>query len=290
MGESIVVGIVVRYKHFIMGFSPDLFVVIGDVHAQLGLALSALAQIEQEQGCRIAQVFSVGDLGLFLSERDWDFFTGPKRHKHPEWSPAIREAWNLWQWQLAMIGGNHEPWHKLRVFDPGKFGEKLTYTNGVVLPHSLRGLVVVGLSGIGRELKQSHPAELAWQEVLTECQCEKISRKELTYYRSQDVTAAANASPAHILLTHDWPADPNGDDVGTPRVERSIASVVRPTFHFCGHHHRSAAFAAGGTDVRALNLISDDPIQHRPKTGWAWIGTWGNGMLHEIGLWPQGNT
>ena len=68
--------------------SPDLFVVIGDVHAQVRLALTALTQIQQEQGCRIAQVFSVGDLGLFLSEQDWDFFTGPSRHKHPEWSPS----------------------------------------------------------------------------------------------------------------------------------------------------------------------------------------------------------
>jgi hypothetical protein len=46
--------------------SPDLLVVIGDVHAQLALALRALERIEQEQGRRIAQVFSVGDFGLFL--------------------------------------------------------------------------------------------------------------------------------------------------------------------------------------------------------------------------------
>jgi hypothetical protein len=35
---------------------PNLFVVIGDVHAQVGLALTALAQIEQEQGSRIAHL------------------------------------------------------------------------------------------------------------------------------------------------------------------------------------------------------------------------------------------
>ena len=120
-----------------MSCNPELFVVIGDVHAQVKLALTALAEIEHEHGCRIAQVFSVGDLGLFLNEEDWAFFTGPNRHKHPEWSPAIREAWNLWEWPLAMIGGNHEPWHRLRVFDPGNFGGRLTYTNGGVLPHCL---------------------------------------------------------------------------------------------------------------------------------------------------------
>jgi hypothetical protein len=110
-----------------------------------------LAQIEQEQGRRIVQVFSVGDLGLFLREEEWSFFTGPAKHKHSEWSPAIREAWNLWHWPLAIIGGNHESWHNLRVFDPGNYGGRLTYTNGRVLLHNLSGLIVVGLSGIRRE-------------------------------------------------------------------------------------------------------------------------------------------
>jgi hypothetical protein len=105
----------------IMSPNPELFVVIGDVHAKV-----ALARVEQEQGRKIAQVFSVGDFGLFLSESDWDFFTGPARHKHPDWSPEIRKAWTRWQWPLAMIGGNHEPWHRLRVFDPGNFGDKLS--------------------------------------------------------------------------------------------------------------------------------------------------------------------
>jgi hypothetical protein len=53
-----------------MSGHPDLFVVIGDVHSEVTLALRALTQIEQEQGRRIAQVFSVGDFGLFLREED----------------------------------------------------------------------------------------------------------------------------------------------------------------------------------------------------------------------------
>ena len=267
-----------------MSGHPDLFVVIGDVHAQVALALRALTQIEQERGRRIAQVFSVGDLGLFLCEEDWSFFSGPARHRHPEWSPAIWEAWNLWQWPLAMIGGNHEPWHKLRVLDPGYFGGRLTYTNGGVLAHNLSGLIVVGLSGIRREPKEERSAELSWQEIVAQCRWGKINRKELSYYRSQDVTAAANVGPAHILLTHDWPTDPDMDDAGTPRAEQLIASTVRPKFHFCGHHHRSAAFATGGTEVRALNMIADNARQDRPKPGWAWLGTWDGETLREIGL------
>jgi hypothetical protein len=115
----------------------------------------------------------------------------------------------------------------------------------------------VGLSGTRRGAREERFAKPAWQEILAQCRCGKISRKEITYYRSQEVTAAANAGPAHILLTHDWPADPDMDDAGAPRAELLIASAVRPKFHFCGHRHRSAAFAAGGTEVRALNRIGD---------------------------------
>jgi hypothetical protein len=71
-----------------MSDHPDFFVVIGDVHSQVALALRALTQIEQEQGRRIAQVFSVGDLGLFLCAKDWNFFTGPRKHRHLDWSPG----------------------------------------------------------------------------------------------------------------------------------------------------------------------------------------------------------
>ncbi len=89
--------------------SAEILVVMGDVHANLPLALRGLERIEEECGQAIAQVFSVGDLGLFLDPLDWNFLSGPKKHRHPERTPAIVEAWNAWRWPLAMIGGNHEP-------------------------------------------------------------------------------------------------------------------------------------------------------------------------------------
>ena len=156
------------------------------------------------------------------------------------------------------------------MFDPGYFGEKLTYTNGGVLPHRLSGLIVVGLPGIQRKSEEAHAAEPTWQETLAQCQARKISRRELTYYRPEEVTVAANASAAHILLTHDWPADPNKDEAYPPRVEQSIATATRPMFHFCGHHHRSGAFATAGTKVRALNAIGNNADQNRLEPGRAW--------------------
>ena len=69
--------------------SAEILVVMGDVHANLPLALRGLERIEEEYARSIAQVFSVGDLGLFLDPLDWNFLSGPKKHRHPERTPAI---------------------------------------------------------------------------------------------------------------------------------------------------------------------------------------------------------
>lgn len=129
---------------------PDarLLVVMGDVHAHVALAAEALERIEAERGRPVAQVFSVGDLGMFLDVDDWRWLTGPKKHRHPEWSAAIARAWEAWRWPLSAIAGNHEPFGPLRAWDPGHFGGKLAYTNAGELAHSIPGLRVYGLSGI----------------------------------------------------------------------------------------------------------------------------------------------
>jgi hypothetical protein len=89
-----------------------LIAVIGDVHHHIGLAAEGLVRIEQELGQPVAQVFSVGDLGLFLDESDWDFLTGPKKYRKPDDSPKIRAAWKSWHRPLSAIAGNHEPLHR----------------------------------------------------------------------------------------------------------------------------------------------------------------------------------
>ena len=127
---------------------PALIAVIGDVHHHIALAAEGLSRIENETGRAIAQVFSVGDLGLFLDEEDWNFLTGPKKYRAPEESPAIRRAWKSWRWPLSMIAGNHEPFHSLRDCDASYFSFKLEFTNAGKLTHSVSGLEVAGLSGI----------------------------------------------------------------------------------------------------------------------------------------------
>lgn len=92
-----------------MPASPQIFVVIGDVHDNIRFALESLRRLEEEQGIAISQLFSIGDFGLFLNEEDWQWLTGPAKYRRPERSAEIRQAWKEWPWPLAMIGGimNH---------------------------------------------------------------------------------------------------------------------------------------------------------------------------------------
>ncbi len=135
-------------------------------------------------------MFSVGDVGLFLDRDDWNYLTGPSKHRHPEWSSLIAAAWEQWRWPLAIIGGNHEPYHRLRTFDPAHFGSKLTYTNAGALKHQVDGLNVYGLSGIyhpdhlsfGPSVRRGEPKPRSWDDLVHLAKGNKEALKRLTYY------------------------------------------------------------------------------------------------------------
>ena len=271
-----------------------LVVVIGDVHARIELALRGLRQLEKELGRPIAQVFSVGDFGLFLQEDDWKWLTGPSRHQHPDWSPRIRAAWEEWPWPLSMIGGNHEPYLRLRVFDPDYFGPKLSYTNAGVLAHSIPGLRVCGLSGI------YHPQFLAystnedlrplagrrlhsWAQVVDAVQHRHLSAKRLTYYKEEELDAIMGlpAQP-HLLLLHDWPKAPEFTHFRYDRrPEGEILETLQPQIVCCGHHHTAASFDQSGAVVHALNIIARD-YGNQISPGWALPLEW-NAGAHSLG-------
>lgn len=292
----------------------SLAVVMGDVHAHLALAAAALARIEAERGRPVAQVFSVGDLGLFVDAEDWRWFAGPKKHRHPEWSTSIARSWAAWRWPLSTIAGNHEPFGSLRAWDAGHFGGKLLYTDAGELAHTLPGLRVCGLSGI------FHPEHLGfhapeercaperprdWPALVAAVAAGRASARRLCYHK-QDELDHLRSLPAHphLLLTHDWPAWPAGVQPPSPahadKPEAMLLKALRPAFHLCGHHHRPAAFRVGATEVRALNILStgeDAPGRaRRPRVapGWAALFGWTppsettdeEGRLVELGFWP----
>ena len=278
-----------------------LVAVIGDVHHQIGLAAEGLKRIELEFGRPITQVFSVGDFGLFLNESDWDFLAGPKKYRSPETSPEIRAAWSAWHWPLSMIGGNHEPFHLLRDWNPAAFSDKLQYTDAGELQHSIPGLRVAGLSGIHhpehmdfltegeRNSPRMHRLD-SWSGMVDLVSSGIFSCKRLTYYKQHEIIhlCALDFSPDLVLL-HDWPVTPNHIlEIERCRPEAKILDALKPRFLCCGHHHTSARFKVHNTDVIALNLITTKELSHHRKiqAGWASLFSWDGESLQLLQIWP----
>ena len=296
-----------------MNPEPLLLVVMGDVHAHLALAAEALERIEAEFARPVAQVFSVGDLGLFVDVEDWRWLTGPKKHRHPEWTPAIARVWSSWRWPLSAIAGNHEPFGPLRAWDPAHFGDKLAYTDAGQLAHALPGLRVYGLSGIHHpdhpgfhSLEESRRPDRArdWPSLVAAVAAGRASPKRLCYHKEEELDRLISlpACP-HLLLTHDWPTWPDGVHSPTAahaaKPEGLLLEGLRPAFHLCGHHHRHAAFRVDQTEVRALNIITREDHadgwgrSHAVNPGWAVLFEWtpgpgagADGELVELGFWP----
>lgn len=270
----------------------NLVVAVGDLHAQLPLALRGLRQLEAEFAAPIQQVFAVGDVGLFLTPADWRFLTGPSKHKHPEHSAAIAKAWAAWPWPFAMIGGNHEPYHQLRALEPGQFGPAFSYTNAGNLPQTIPGLRVYGLSGI------YHPAHYdtkarhggwdakAWRQLVARVRQGAVSPKELTYYKRAEVEALAKlAPPPELLLLHDWPFPPSRITDAHERPERYLVERFSPPWVCCGHHHTPSRFPLGPTTCVTLNIICREPDRHI-LPGWAAVFDWDGRSLNWQGFWP----
>lgn len=284
-------------KHFI-------FAVLGDIHHQLATAIEGLTQLEKEIGQPLDQVFTVGDLGLFLEEKDWHFLTGPKKYKEPEISPTLRKLWDAWRWPLSMIGGNHEPYHLLRDWKPEAFGNKLDYTDVGWLTHSMPGLRVAGLSGIfhpehldfssSQDQKIRHaPKPKNWADMVGFAASGTIATKRLTYYKETEIARMKTLRPTpHLLLLHDWPVLPQtANEVHTRRPEREIVEALSPPFVCCGHHHHPADFELGSSRILALNLICHAKDCYRGiSLGWVAVFSWTGEELHFLKTWPAPET
>ncbi len=271
-------------------------VVIGDIHSRLDLAFDGLNQLEHEHG-DIDQVFSVGDAGLFLCADDWSYLAGPKKYRRPERSPQITAAWEKWRWPMAMIGGNHEPHHRLRMFDTVHFGPKLSYTDAGILKHQVPDLRVYGLSGIfhpahlgfGTVGHGRQPTPRGWADLATLAINKAIAPRQLSYYKQQDLDLLLRLAPEpDLLLIHDWPVPPPHIHCSGVRPEMLLVERLRPKWVCCGHHHVSAEFSVGKSKCIALNIVTnkDSPSVPAILPGWAGIFRWTGTVLEKIALWP----
>ncbi|MGF1678197.1 MAG: metallophosphoesterase [Candidatus Methylacidiphilales bacterium] len=281
-----------------------LFVIVGDIHHEIALAVEGLERLEIELGRSIDQVFSVGDLGLFLEPEDWDFLTGPKKYRHPDLSPVIKRAWEGWCWPLAAIAGNHEPLHIYRSGDWSLFGEKFSYTHAGELSHGIPGMHVAGLSGIYHPdcaqfitLEEKNNGRfpcgpVGWPEMVDLVRKGLVKAKRLTYFKEEEVARLKSLPPRpHILLTHDWPMQPPWHRPAHPRrPEAEVAETLQPRWIFSGHHHQTYSARHGVSEFRALNIITSPELKprHEILSGWAWIGGWNatTGVLRDLGYWP----
>ena len=282
---------------------PLLFAVIGDVHHQIELAAEGLSRIESELSRPFSQVFSVGDLGLFLDEGDWEFLTGPKKYRTPEATPRIREAWEQWRWPLSAVAGNHEPFNRLRDWDASYFSFKLQYTDAGELAHSVPALRVVGLSGIFHPQETDFITEVerknrrlpragSWPEMVRLVKEGKISRSRLTYYKEFEVQHIRTLGYApQLLLLHDWPVAPaHIARIYQRRPEAEIVAAREPKFVCCGHHHTAADFKVGTSRVLALNIVTTKELsfRHTICPGWCALFEWDGESLAFLHTWPPG--
>ena len=280
----------------------SLIVVMGDVHNQIALAMKGLQRIESEFNRPIDQVFSVGDLGLFLDESDWGYLTGPKKYRTPEESTALRKTWAKWHWPLSAIGGNHEPLNRYRNWDPEAFSSRLQYTHAGELFHAVPQMKVAGLSGIydPEHLEFLTPAEVrtrkfpevtSWPEMLQLFETHSISLNRLTYYKEFEVESLMllDFTP-QLLLMHDWPVAPENLSHQYPRrPEGEIVEWLTPRYVCCGHQHTPADLMVGNTRVLALNIIARKEMIQRNQInpGWCAIFEWDGTALNFLKHWPD---
>ncbi|MEY2563557.1 MAG: lariat debranching enzyme [Verrucomicrobiota bacterium] len=276
--------------------NSKIIVVVGDIHSEVPLAVEGLNRIEGEFGA-IDQVFSVGDVGLFLEASDWRFLTGPKKHRDPESSSKIAVAWAEWRWPFSMIGGNHEPYQRLRAFDAAHFGGKLAYTNGGVLDHGIPGLQVYGLSGIHHpghmdfpgadSWKPSRPK--SWDDLVNLVATNKAKLQRLTYYKQAEIDKLLTLPKSpDLLLLHDWPLPVPGTDPSEPRPEQLLVDKLSPGWVCSGHRHTHIQTKIGRSHFLALNIIRQRAAgnPHIIAPGWAAVFVWDGRCLTKRASWP----
>ena len=197
-----------------------------------------------------------------------------------------------------MIGGNHEPYHRLRDFDASYFGPKLTYTNAGILEHTIPGLSVYGLTGIHHpEHLQFSPVRTtgrararSWSDMVDLARGKQIKLKELTYYKQSELDALLALPPEpHLLLLHDWPMPPPHIPASGARPEVELVKRLRPQWVCSGHHHINAEMPMGDSQFIGFNIIghASDISRHEICSGWLAVFTFNGKVAQHHFRWQN---
>jgi len=263
--------------------------VIGDTHGHLQLGLCMAARWQRELGTAFEAVLLCGDVGTFTAEDQLDNAT----RRHAKANPCELEF--LYQWAAApqppwlaaifadpadgglgldcpviMVHGNHEGFDHLARLVPPAFppapvapaelpaveaGGHIRYLPSGWRCRTASGRVVAGIGGIepGR-LAQYHP---------------------LAYMDADAVLHLLEQPPADVLVTHQGPAGPAGDDgseslqllleAGGPRVWFHGHSMARPEMVRAGPGSRTLVVPLGDIAFAGRGPAADDP----GEMGWA---------------------
>lgn len=210
-----------------MSSSDHAFVVLGDLHGDLGWARRAVRSAAEAGASRI---FQVGDAG----------FCWPGRDKY-KFDRRLSVLLNNWDMELVFVDGNHDAHPELRRLDVGEDGLAKLREGIFYLPRGTRieygGLAIGGLGGAYSIDKEWRTLGKDWWPEEEVC--------------LSDVDRLLAKGRIDVLLTHEVPfrfTGLQGDpDLPLATIEQANVSrrliqkavdVLKPRYVFSGHWHQ----------------------------------------------------
>ena len=232
--------------------------VFGDIHGHWIDLKDAVLRLNG--AAPLDLVLQCGDAQPFRNEADLEYMDCPKKYRQGGdfwWFFLGEEQFPL---PMIFIGGNHEPWNYLdENRDGGILVPNIEFL-GRVGRREVNGLVIGGLSGVysPKYFDKPHP----------DIPYPVSSRKQATYFNSEDINKASSFGNVDILLLHEWPSLMNvakdktwpsqWEHVGCDKLS-FLVECLKPRWVFCGHMHVLARCKFEQTEIICLSDFARGP-------------------------------
>lgn len=226
--------------------SEIYFAAVGDVHGNIYTMLGLQESWSLRHKKNISFVLQVGDFEAHRHSEDLLSMDAPTKYKKLGDFADFYTKKALFPYPLWFIGGNHESYGWLDMFDRGKeIAPNFNYL-GRVNSIKLAGLKIVGVSGIYKpDLFESNKRPSA-REI------DRYSNKKYISFLESEIERAIDYDRADILLLHDWPAgiistealqlfqqrysNARYQEIGN-KYARLLVETLQPKLVLCGHLH-----------------------------------------------------